>query len=366
MPFQKLAALVFFAMLSGLVSAQIAAPQNFKGVTMKGVNGNNPTPPPATGLVFAPAAGTYVSTQNVGITFTPGGSGQNIFYTTNGSPASEASSLFTSTVPVSVTTTINALVEQTGSVRQETQALPTSSWKLCTPLFNSTNGTPTSGSSSKCGGGVGSDQPSTWNITPGSTESLSITSTGGFPQLLYTIGGAGCDSCTKETEDKYVQPVSGGNMQNYEMDMYHYDGTRKILHMVGLQCNQQSGKLQWQYDNEQGSWQNTGVTDSCPLPAGVYTHVVYEAHWIIGDTGCGGLGCTYYDNLYINGVKHVLNKTLENDNPNWASACGIQDQLDLPSGGTPSSPKTSGELIQHNNVTCSLGTVATGSAAYTF
>lgn len=353
------------ACAAALFCAPLAPAQNMKGIKMNGVSLSNPLPAPANGLVFSPAAGTYTGTQNITITYAPGGSGTSIFYTTNGQAASEASTLYTGPVAVPASATLSVLVESAGSVRQETQALPTSSWKLCTPLFSSTLGTPTSGNSSKCGGGVGSDQPSTWNITPGSTESMSISSTGGFPQWLYTIGGAGCDSCTKITEDKFVQPVSGANMQNYEMDDYDYDGTRKILHMVGLQCNQQAGKLQWQYDNEQGSWQNTGVTASCPLPAGVYTHVIYEAHWIIGDTGCGGLGCTYYDALTINGTRFALNKTLENDNPNWASACGIQDQEDLPSGGTPGSPKTSGELIQHNNVTCSNGTLTTGSAAYT-
>lgn len=357
------------------------------GVTMgtgvtAGLTSTAPPPPPSS-IFFTPVSGPYTGTQNVSITQTYG-AGNSIFYTASGIPATEASTRYAGAIPLSSSTTLNALVESTGSVRQETQNLPdigndtSKGWKFCTPLFNSTNGTPTSGSSSICGGGVGSDQPSTWSITPGSGSTpqvMSITSTGGFPQFLYTLGGSGCDSCTKITQDKCVMPVNGANMQNYEMDVWSYDGTRKRLHMIGLQCNQQNGTKQWQIDNEQGSWQNTGVTDGCPLtttppatngcPAG-YTHVVIEAHWAIGDTGCGGLGCDHYDVLTINGNVHVLNRTLESDNPNWGSACAQQDQLDLNGGGTPANPKTAGEKIIHNNVTCSFATQGTSSATYTF
>jgi hypothetical protein len=182
--------------------------------------------------------------------------------------------------------------------------------------------------------------------------------------------------------DKWIKPLdSDTGIENHEHDAWHNDATRNRLHMVGFQCNQQAGTLQWQYDNEQGSWQNTGVTDKCPLSTSLWTHLIVHAHWIIGDTGCGdghspgvggGMGCTYYDDFWVGTAgspnatsvtmtQHILNKTLENDAKGWSAGCADQDQVDLKSG-----VHTGGVLIAHNNVTCSFSTVATGSAAYTF
>lgn len=358
--------------------AQPARPQNMTGVTVKGVVVSTAPPPPASGLTFSPPAGTYtgLGTQNVSITYSPSATGQYIFYTLDGSQPSAASKLYQpgSTIPVSATTTLSVQVENAGTVRQETQALALSNWKLCLPTLappNNNDPKYSRGTPKGVGcGGVGSIFPSTWSISVGSTMTMSISGTSGAPQYLFTLGGSGCDSCTKLTMDKLVQPVSGTNMENYEMDAWHNDGTRNRLVMGGLQCNQQSAFLQWQYDNEQGSWQNfvPAIRDRCPLPAGSYTHVIWELHWILGDTGCGGLGCTYYDALTINGVRHAFSPslTLESDNPGWGSGCAAQDQDDLFSGGTPGSPKTAGRLVQHNNVTCSFNTITTGSATYTF
>lgn len=341
------------------------------GVTFGGVV-TAPPPPPPTGLTFTPAAGTYTGTQTVAITQSFG-SGHSIFYTTDGTAATPASTLYSGPISVSANTTISALVESTGSVVQNFQAsaaLGFKGRKLCAPEYLNNpagntaykNGTP----NANCGGGVGSDQPSTWSLTTdGTTMLYSITGTGGAPQILSPGGGSGCDSCTHQTQHFKVEPVQNTHMQNIEVDMWQNDATRNIEHAGSLQCNQQPGKLQWQIDNQQGSWQNTGITDHCPLPTGVYTDVVLEDHWTIGDTGCGGLGCTVFDFLIINGVKHAINVSLENDNPGWGSGCANQKQLDLNPGSTTSNPFTASENIQQDNTTCSFGTTTTGSAAYT-
>lgn len=372
MHIQKLAALAVFAMVSGLLSAQIAAPQNLQGVTIGGGVISTPPPPATTGIFFTPAAGAYPgSPQNIAVTDVPGGTGVALFYTKDGSTPSEASTRFSSAVALSTATTLNALAENVGSVRQDTQNT-SGLWKICTPNGGGP-GTPTS---VKCGG-VGSTQPTGWTILYNQTiggvtgvESISLTGSGS--QILNTLGGSGCDSCTKITMDKWIKPLDADTgIQNHEHDAWHNDGTRNRLHMIGFQCNQQSAFLQWQIDNEQGSWQNTGVTDKCPLSTTLWTHIIFHAHWIIGDTGCGGLGCTYYDDFSVGTAsspnagaamtKHVLNRTLESDNPGWGSGCADQDQVDLKSG-----IHTAGVVIAHNNVTCSFGTVTTGSAAYTF
>jgi hypothetical protein len=371
------------------------------GVT---IGGFTAPAPPSSGFIFAPPAGSYtgMGTQNVGITYSPTGSGQNIFYTTDGSTASEASTLLQSgqTVPVSTTATINTVEEKTGTIRQNTQNTQ-SLWKICTPNGGGP-GTPTS---VKCGG-VGTTQPSAWTILWNQTiggvsgvESISLSGTTGAPQILVTLGGSGCDSCTKITMDKWIKPLdSDTGIENHEHDAWHNDATRNRLHMIGFQCNQQSGNPaqggglagpQWQVDNEQGgsnpfgsSWWNTNVNDKCPLSTSLWTHIIVHAHWIIGDDGCGdghtpsvhgGMGCTYYDDFWVGTAsspnatsvtmtKHVLSGyTLENDAKGWSAGCADQDQVDLKSG-----VHTGGVLIAHNNVTCSFSTVATGSAAYTF
>lgn len=343
-------------------------------VTVGGTTG----PPPSGGVSFTPPGGSYSSPQNVAITYAPGGSALATFYTTDGSTASAASTLFTSPITVSSSQTLNALVEQVGSVRQETQNLPvtnnSSGWKICTP----NGGGPGTPASVKCGG-VGSNQPSNWSVIPNTTvagvsgvESISLSGTSGTPQILVTLGGSGCDSCTEIIQDKWIKPIdSDSGVMNHEHDAWHNDGTRNRLHMIGWQCNQQSAYLQWQYDNEQGSWQNTGIKDSCPLSTALWTHFRVHASWTIGDTGCGGLGCTNYDWFEVCQASspnagcvmrhYALNKQLENDNPGWGAGCADQDQVDLKSG-----TQTGGVLVAHNNVTCGFGSVATGSATYNF
>lgn len=378
--------------LTLLLLASSLHAQIIQGVKVQGVAVSTApaAAPPASGLAFAPVAGFYVGTQNVSTSYVPSGSGQSIFYTTDGSAASAASTLFSGPIAVSTATTISALVEQTGSVRQEMQKLPVTNtsagWKICTPNGGGP-GTPTSVA---CGG-VGSTQPSAWSVVPNTTfggvsgvETISLTGTSGAPQILVTTAGSGCDSCTKLTMDKWIKPLDGDTgVMNHELDGWQNDGTRNREHMGGLQCNQQSAFLQWQYDNSGGGgWQNTGITDKCPLSTTLWTHVIFGIHWILGDTGCGdghtpsvlgGMGCTYYDYIAVctatspsvgcTPTVHVINKTLQANShtPSWGPNCADQDQVDLRSGS-----HTGGIVVAHNNVTCSFSTITSGSANYTF
>ena len=188
-------------------------------------------------------------------------------------------------------------------------------------------------------------------------ESVSTTATRGETQILYVFAGPGCDDCTTITEDKWIEPTGDPNaIANNELDMYQFDHTHLKKRMFGLQCNQQQGTMQWQVHNVGGGyWVNTGIRDHCPLPTDEYTHIVYRGHWIIGDTGCGGMGCNYYDSLTINGKTYPLGMKMAATtvNPHWRSICGSQDQIDLRSaqGGT----LTGGRNIQNSSVICGQG-----------
>jgi hypothetical protein len=166
--------------------------------------------------------------------------------------------------------------------------------------------------------------------------------------------------------------------------------TYNQFHTASLQCNQQAGNPigggtvsgpQWQYDNQQGSWNNfnPSITYGCPLSTTQQTEIRYGIHWTNGDTSCsGGFSCDHYDFLTVcvggtNGTggtcqDNVVNKTLPGyTEPSWAQSLIIQDQPDLTNTTTcATSPCTATRTILNNNVTLAhYGTELTSSATYT-
>lgn len=337
-------------------------------VTISGsvsLSGSVSTDAPAA-ITFSPAAGSYTGTQAVTVGCPVG---KSCFYTTDGSTPNIASQEVTGPITISATSTLQVIAAQVGQVLQNTGTASTD-WKCVT-----VNGGTSNGVTCQTGGGVGTIQPSAWTWTWGTpmAESISTTSSTGETQMLNIYTGASCDNCTMLAEDKIVQPTQGSTyIANNEMDVSMYDSTDARMHMGGLQCNQQAGTLQWQIDNQQGSWQDTGITFGCPLSTTQQTHVGYTMHWVPGDTGCGGYGCDYYDTLTITvgGVSNTysLGKTLEAyTEPGWASYVGNQDQIDLTNTTTSgANPTTAGRSVWNNNVTAGYyGTTVTGSAIYT-
>ena len=346
-----------------LLLAQIIGPSRFSGAVAA---------PPSAAITFSPAAGTYTGSQTVTIS---GPAGKTLFYTTDGSTPTVASTLYSAPITVAATEEVNVIAAATGSVNQNTSGSSTG-WKCNTVDGGTSNGITCIDVGT--GGGVGTIQPSAWNMLFGPTASFltSTTSTTGETQMLNIFTGAGCDSCTQLSEDLYEEAVGDDTVNaNVESDVWQVDDTHEIsstpvLHMCGLQCNQQPGNPgngYWQIDNEQGSWQNTTVTAGCPLSTTQYTHVNLVCSWTLGDTGCGGWGCTTFNTLAINGVSYALGVSLENQlETSWASSVGHQIQNDLTNTVTAgTNPVNGGRYVQASSVTAAYATAATGTASYT-
>jgi hypothetical protein len=114
----------------------------FLGIAGCGSNSssNNKTPQVAT-PTFAPAAGTYSSTQTVAISDTT--SGATIYYTTNGSAPTTSSTPYTGPITVGSTEAIEAIAAATGMTNS---ALATAMYtiqqtQVATPTFSPTAGT---------------------------------------------------------------------------------------------------------------------------------------------------------------------------------------------------------------------------------
>lgn len=279
--------------------------------------------------------------------------GKGIFYNVGTESPTIASTHYTAPFTSSSGTVYTAMCATVGSVQQNID-LSSTNWKVCTavgaspnPGYN--NGTPVS----TCGGGVGTNQPSTWTMVWNAfVMSVSTTSSSGQTAILVPYGNntTVCDSCTELVVRKTVSAVNTAGIGENESDIYQYDNTHSKEHMGGFQCNQVSGK--WQYDNVGGSgWQNFSptVTDHCPWPESAPFLFEAAIHWIIGDTGCGGLGCIYYDYIRINGTQYnCVSCVLEAATTSFA-AFGTQEQI----GMLASSSSTVGRTISGENV--SLG-----------
>jgi hypothetical protein len=242
--------------------------------------------------------------------------GASIFYTLDGSTATEASIEYISGNPITVApgTTINAAAVQmtsgggTGVAVQNGQ-VTTSDWKTVlsssetqsAPYVSSYN-TPRidyGPGNNTCADGVcgiatqigmvanqsfpsvtGSGTATNFNMT---TESLS--GAGGGLQVLwpYDTGTVGCDSCTSMIEDFYIWPqytasINPANVENWELDMNSWNVTIPTYGYLGasFQCSIIDGG--WQYNGQHApGWTNfsgtgfssmTKINHDCQLPFG--------------------------------------------------------------------------------------------------
>jgi hypothetical protein len=304
----------------------------------------------APGITFSYSGG------NVTLGVTGSCTGKGIFYNIGTETPTIASTYYTAPFAESSGTVITAMCATVGAVADNID-LASTNWKVCTANgtgsgFN--NGTP----NSTCSGGVGTNQPSTWAMVWNPfTMSVSTTATSGQTAILvpYNETSTVCDTCTEVVVKKTVEATADKTIISVnESDILQYDATTGTEHMGGFQCNQQGGTPQWQYDNVGGAgWQNfpTAVTDHCPWVPG--TSFVFEAmiHWVNGDTGCGGLGCIYYDWIRINGTQYNCAGCKLEAASTTFHAWGTQEQIGLYSVTTTGiNPTVGGRNLSNINV----------------
>ena len=129
---------------------------------------------------FSPGSGTYSSPQSV--TILTATSGASIYYTTDGSVPSSASTLYTTPVSISVDTTIKAIAEKTGYINSDigTANYVISLPKVATPTFSPGSG------------------------TYSSTQSVTISTLTSGASIYYTTDG----SVPTSASTLYTTPVS--------------------------------------------------------------------------------------------------------------------------------------------------------------
>ncbi|UWZ82300.1 chitobiase/beta-hexosaminidase C-terminal domain-containing protein [Occallatibacter riparius] len=326
---------------------------------------------------FSLSSGTYTGSQTVSLSCTPS-SGTSIWYTTNGYPANTAATLYTGPITVSASETIHAICAYTGVTDINSQTSRTG-WKCNAPPGN-TQENPNWVCNTNSNNGT-SGSLSWWDFQTGSTAYLEASTTNSSPTnaiLFIHEAPTTCDGCTTITQHLVIEPDQGTSViTRNEMDMEHCcDTTTGALHQASLQCN---GSV-WEI-NASGSWFPTTI--ACNLPTSSHTDVVYEAHWIKGDTaGCGkGTGCMYIDSLTVNGTKYSPMSNYCSSNPLYAQCgafamtthatwkhfgAGNQHQIGLNgTTGCGANPCTGGRHIYTNNVTTTMGSIGIASATYT-
>jgi len=250
--------------------------------------------------------------------------GANIFYTLDGSTATEGSIEYMSGVPVTVApgTTINAVVVQTTSggntavTVQNGQATP-NDWKTVlasssaqsAPYVSSYN-TPDLDYGSGASGGddgvqgipteigmlanqslpsaIGGGTTTNFNMT---TENLSGAGSGLQVLWPYNVSSGtpgGCDSCTTMIEDFYIWPqytpsINPANVENWELDMNSWKlGDAYGYLGASFQCSIIDGG--WQYNGQSSpGWTNlsstgfasmTKINHDCQLPFGTLSAAI--------------------------------------------------------------------------------------------
>jgi hypothetical protein len=238
----------------------------------------------------------------------------SIFYTTDGSTATEGSTEYTGPFLAHHGMTINAVaVEMTDASNNQGMAIQNDQtnstlWKTnlachqaqCQPYVNNYNSpdlnycaaSANNTTSSGCQGvqGIPSQIAMTTGLPVpgfGTATNLNFTDSGLYPgtkdygtQVLwpYNTGTTGCDSCTNMVEDFYIWPGQNADKaENWELDMNDWVtlASPTVYRGASMQCSVLNGT--WEYNGQNGGWYpfrsvvSSGYNHDCPLPTGTIT-----------------------------------------------------------------------------------------------
>lgn len=224
-----------------------------------------------------------------------------------------------------------------------------------------------------CGGGVGSNGPSS---TPTVSVGLDSPSAGtgtsnavgqfvlstakqhAYTDALWTLtsGGIGVDStATNFARDAWMKASLAAGTTNIEFDTYSFDDGWDW--MWGTQCN--GYKKIIQYDNQRNGWVDTSVP-CATLYDGNWHHIQQTFHRdLAGSNNCASntAPCEWWDTITIDGTMYAIGKSLPATTSSWQGSGG-QWQLDMdPTTASSGSPATDTLYVDTDVV--SAGTAAT-------
>jgi hypothetical protein len=278
----------------------ICANATASGYTQSGTACANYTAAASSNITFSYANGQ--------VTISTTEQNAKIFYTADGSKATEASIEYTGPFNASAGATINAVAVQVTSgsnqavIVQNGQATY-SDWKTnlacyasqcpegnySSPDLNPCPSNDNNTTSKGCQGvqGIPSQVAmKTSQTVPGfgSATNFNFTDNGQYPgsqnygtQVLwpYNVGTTGCDQCTGMVEDFYIWPgQTPGDVENWELDMNSWvtATSPNVYRGASMQCSIVDGS--WDYNGQNGSWYHfkdvvsSGYNHDCPLPTG--------------------------------------------------------------------------------------------------
>lgn len=339
-------------------------------------------------LSFTPAAGTYTSSQSVTISTSGCPAGTQVFYRTDGLPATNIDTQYTSPITVAASKTLTARAVLNPTIRDQPQTIATQ--KKCI-VVGSPITFPSGYTCSNGSGGV-AGTVSDFNFAAGASNQTYVSTTDSTDfdasVLLIDTPTVTDDSIVAMSHRTVFQDSSncgqtGANLYKCvdvsELDAESCcDAVTHALWQMSVRCSTNAAGSSGNNGFIEGDASSHNEKWDIPCVIGATTDITVNSHWTQGDTGCGGAGCMVLDSIYLNGTKYDFPASCDPGNtycPNYPMTAqptyghfvgGSQEQVYARNTGVAgTSPLTTTRNISFARVGVDEGTQTTGSAAYT-
>lgn len=338
---------------------------------------------------FSPGAGTFSNTQNVTITTSGCTAGTQVFYRTDGLPATNIDTQYSSPITVSGAQTLTAKAVISPTVRNQPQTISTQ--KKCNAI-----GSPItfpSGYSCNNGSGGVAGTASDFKFTAGTSNQMYVSTTDStaFDTSILLIDTPSLvdNNIVNQSFRKVYQDTS--NCSQTAPNKYKCidvsetdaesccDATTHALWQISVRCSTNAAGSSGNNGFLEGDASSGNEKWNIPCVIGAPTDLTVNTHWALGDTGCGGSGCMVIDSIYLNGTNYAFPASCDVSDthcPNYPMTpqptygnfvAGSQDQVYARNVGVAgTSPLTTTRSISFSRVAVDEGSEATGSAVYAF